>query len=134
MFKPIYSLEDYGEINESGVVKPFKKNSRERKPFKDSSNQWCVTIRYRKYRIKNLIASTFIRPINNTNEEVVYLDGNKDNFEQSNLEIRPSHYRNKLTQEVANLIRDEYKSGHRNTDLAKKYNVSKSTISRVIKG
>ncbi|HEG2205548.1 TPA: hypothetical protein SCS57_002033 [Enterobacter cloacae] len=133
MFKPIYSLEDYGEINENGVVKPFKKGCKERKPFKDASKQWCITIRYRKYRIKNLIANTFIRIFDNTNEEVVYIDGNKDNYKRSNLEIKSSQYRNKVTQKVANLICDDYKSGYRNTDLVNKYHVSKSTISRIVK-
>lgn len=133
MQKEIKHLEWYGVISEDGVVKSHK-SVKHRNTYQDKTNHVCIRINKKTYRIKNLVASTFIRDWDSKHEEVVYIDGDKLNNHYTNLDIVPITNRLKLTQEAADLIREQYKAGHRKSALARQYKISLTTLDKVLNG
>ena len=129
--KDIKDLESYGAITEWGEVIPHESKII-RKTYKDKSNQVCINIEKKTYRIKNLVAATFLHGWNSDSEEVKHIDGNKENNHYTNLEIVPIIDRYKITQEVADQIRQLNKAGHRKSALAKRFKVSNTTICKII--
>ncbi|XGI80665.1 hypothetical protein ACED16_02535 [Enterobacter hormaechei] len=132
MFKPIYGFEDYGVIDENGNIKRHK-SDKIRKTCFDTRGREGLTINQKRVLVKNLVAKTFIRDYNSKTERVVYIDGNTNNHHYLNLSIEKND-RFKLSQEVAEEIRNQYKAGSKLIDLANKYNVSECMVSYVVNG
>ena len=130
MFKTIKGFESYGEINELGEIKAFHAKKL-RKTFKDVTNQICVTIKGKRCRVKDLVAVTFIREYESEFEKVIYLNGDKNNVHYSNLDIVPRY---KLNKEQVAAIKEQYAKGHKISSIAKQFGVSKTSVSRILKG
>lgn len=131
--REIKNLEWYGVISEDGKV--ISHNSLvPRSTYLDKSNQVCININRKTYRIKNLVFLTYNGEWDSKHEEIVYIDGDKQNNHYTNLALVPKSNRFKLTQEVADLIRERHKAGYRKVALSKLHNISITTINKILNG
>lgn len=157
MWKPVTGYEDRYEVSSFGEVR--KKATKTPVGQWANSNGYII-VRLSKprkqFRVHRLVALAFI---SNPNDKpfINHIDANKSNNSVGNLEWR-DHLHNlnharalklitddywvgkrspnaKLSDETAKAIKDEYKNGKTSwIKLSKKYNVSKRTVGRIIKG
>ena len=146
----IYSIDEYGKVFNT----PRRGTSSVSIQMTERSNEKGYRVVYltidnnqRKYKVHRLVATAFIpNPLNKP--EVNHKDGDKNNNHYSNLEwcTRLENMQHawsnglkkgviierKLTIESAKAIREEYKNGAKQFELAKKYNVTPSNICSVV--
>ncbi|EMZ2428553.1 hypothetical protein ABDC18_002862 [Escherichia coli] len=132
MEKPIFNFESYGVIDEKGNVRNHSRKTY-RKTCLDHLGQRGLTISGKRVLIKNLVAQTFLRDFDPATEHVIFIDGDSNNFHYINLDIIPID-RFKLSQKVAEQIKQEYSAGYKQKDLASKYKVCHTMISKIVNG
>jgi hypothetical protein len=157
MWKPVTGYEDRYEVSSFGEVR--------KKATKTLVGQWANSNGYmivrlskprKQFRVHRLVALAFI---SNPNDKsfINHIDANKSNNSVGNLEwcdqlgnlnharalgrIKDDYWvgkrspNAKLSNEMAKVIKDEYKNGKTSwIKLSKKYNVNKRTVGRIIKG
>lgn len=117
------------------------------KTSKSNSGYFCVPIRHNgKYKnifIHRELSRVFIGCVDGM--DINHKDGNKTNNSIDNLEIvtRKQNIDHALTtglrktkysKELVNNIREDYRSGHRQCEICKKYGVSKHLVFDVVRG
>jgi hypothetical protein len=157
MWKPVVGYEGQYEVSSNGEVRNKIKNKTVGQWLSDRG---YMIVRLSKPRrqclVHRLVASAFIENSNNQ-PFINHIDSNRSNNVASNLEWcnqahNLSHARKlgrmqedywigkrspnaKLPDEIVKAIREEYKSEKTSwVKLSKKYNVSKRTVGRIIKG
>lgn len=139
-------------ITEDGIILScFNNEKKELKTQIDKKSGYKrIKLNGKSYKVHRLVAEAFI-PNPESLPQVNHIDGNKLNNHIDNLEWCNNSYNQKhawdnglqpkrhpincsLTQEQADSIRKEYKSGMTVTPLVKKYKVSKTTIKDILSG
>lgn len=149
--QPINDGTDYHYITEDGKVLSYYKNKwKQLKTCLSREGYEHIKLNKKDYKVHRLVALAFI-PNPENKEQVNHIDGNKLNNCVDNLEWCDNSYNQKhawdlglqqkrhpinckLSQEEADNVRHLYLIGASTNELAKMYNVSKTTIKDIING
>jgi len=132
-----------------GKMNPLNNKGKWLKQYKGPSGHFRVCLQKKVYAVHRLVALTYIGlPLTDKNT-INHIDGNKENNHFSNLEWCNQSYNcahawksgllkaQNLTQwdqSIASEIQKSYSNGHTVQDLAKKYNIGRSTVYRMLAG
>lgn len=155
-WKPIKNYEGIYEISNLGNIRSKDRYANNSKRFikgqllnpsiHEADNKKVIVLskdgKKRTFWVHILVASHFLN-YNPHEDRILHLDKNGSNNLVSNIRLIPKNIynitllsnENKLNYEIANQIKTEYVKGDTTlVKLAKRYNVSRSTISKVILG
>jgi YesN/AraC family two-component response regulator len=148
---PNYDIRPDGKIF-TLITRTGKKSAtntwREQVPNAKADGYLRIKYDYRDLYLHRIIAQKFIGDLNGL--QVNHIDGNPRNNHRNNLELvtasenlihsykmlgrRPNYGNSKISQEIAEFIRELHSKGILQKDLAKQFNISTGHVSEIISG